>query len=349
MLVAVTGGTGFIGSHSVRALLAAGHRVRLLVRDPAKMKRIYAPLGIEPDDVVVGDATDAESVDALLTGCEGLVHTAALVALEAARGDEVRTNNEGSVRLVIGGAVERGLRRIVYVSSAGALFVPNGPALTGDSPVVATRETTSRRGANAYGQSKAFGERTVRELQAAGAPILTTFPTAAIGPDDPGLTDPNRAVSFFVRYGAVLTSTGYQPIDVRDLADLHVALLESDLPQGRFIAAGPYHAWPSLYAAVERVTGRRLPRYHVPGALMRGIGRVVDAVRTRVPFELPIPITREAMEFATCWPTADGSPAQRDLGLRYRDLDDTLADTYRWMLAAGHVNEREIGDLATSR
>ena len=349
MLVAVTGGTGFIGSHSVRALIAAGHRVRLLVRDPAKMKRIYAPLGIELDDVVVGDATDPASVDALLRGCDGLLHAAALVALEAARADEVRANNERSVRLVVGGAVERDLERIVYVSSAGALFVPNGPVLTGDSPVAAARATRADPSANAYGESKASGERTVRELQAAGAPILTTFPTAAVGPDDPGLTDPNRAVSFFVRYGAVLTSTGYQPIDVRDLAALHVALLESDRRQGRYIAAGPYQPWPSLYAAVERVTGRRLPRYHVPGSLMRGVGRLVDAVRSRFPFETPIPITREAMEFATCWPTADGEPAQRDLGLRYRDLEDTLADTYRWMLAAGHVRARDVGDLAASR
>ena len=338
MLVAVTGGTGFIGSHTVRALLAAGHRVRLLVRDPGKMKRIYDPLGIEHTDAVVGDVTDPESVKRLLDGCDALVHAAALVAFDATRADEIRHNNERSVTLVVGGAVERGLQRIVYVSSAAALFTPGSGPLTGDSPVGTSD--------SAYGQSKATGERYVRELQQAGAPITSTYPTAVVGPDDPGLTDPNRAVSFFVRYGAILTSSGYQPIDVRDLAELHVALLESPQCQGRYIATGPYYPWRDLYASVERVTGRRLRHYRVPGPLLRGVGRLIDAVRHVARFELPIPITRESMQFATRWPTADGSPAERDLGIHFRPLDETLRDTFLWMHAAGHVTRKQIGVLA---
>lgn len=339
MLVAITGGTGFIGSHTVRALAAAGHRVRLLVRDPAKLKRIYDPLGLQIDEVVSGDATDERSVARLLAGCDAVVHAAALVALDSARGVEVLRNNERCVRLVVGGAVERGLERIVYVSSAGALFVPDGAPLTGDSPVVEAY--------NAYGRSKADAERYVRELQEAGAPILTTYPTAAIGPDDPGWTDPNRALCFFLRFGALITSSGYQPIDVRDLARLHLALLESGRSQGRWMAAGPYLAWPELHAAIERVTGRRLLRYRVPGPWLRALGRIVDAASHVVPLALPIPITRESMDFGTRWPTADGSSAQRELGLRYRDLDETLCDTFRWMAAAGHLRPRHIGRLAT--
>ncbi len=337
MLVAVTGGTGFVGSHTVRALIEAGHTIRLLVRDPGKMKRVFGPYGIEFEDFVTGDVTDAGSVDRLLDSCDALVHTAAVVALEAARAHEVRNTNERGVRLVVGGAVDRDLSRIVYVSSAGALFTPGGEPMTGDSPVALPN--------TAYGKSKAGAERYVRSLQDQGAPILTTYPTAVVGPDDPGLTDPNRGLGFFLEWGAVLTTSGYQLIDVRDLAQLHLALLESDRRQGRYVATGPYYAWADLYDRIERVTGRRLRRLPVAGSVLRGLGRAADVVKRVVPFELPL--TLEGMLFATRWPTADGAPAEKDLGIRFRDVDETLADTYRWMCDAGHLKPRQIGQLAT--
>jgi nucleoside-diphosphate-sugar epimerase len=52
------------------------------------------------------------------------------------------------------------------------------------------------------------------------------------------------------------------------------------------------------------------------------------------------------MLFATRWREADGTPAQRELGVEFRSLDETLTDTYRWMCAAGHLTAEQIGVLA---
>ncbi len=335
MLVGVTGGTGFIGSHTVVALQDAGHRVRALVRDPAKLKRVYDPIGREVEEVVVGDVTDPDSATRLLEGCDAVVHAAAVVALEAGRAHEVQATNARGVKLVVGGAAQRG-QRVVYVSSAGALFTRGGEPLTGESPIGETR--------SAYGASKAEAECYVRELQDGGAAVLTTYPTAVIGPNDPSFTDPNRALSFFLEWGALVTSTGYQPIDVRDLATMHVRLLEGERSTGRYIAAGPYFTWADLLDEVDRVIGRKLRRYRLSGAVLRGLGRVADVAKRVVAFDLPL--TLEGMLFATCWPTADGTPAERDLGMRFRSIDETLSDTYRWMHQAGHVTREQIGDLA---
>ena len=337
MLVAVTGGTGFVGSHTVVALLRAGHRVRLLVRDASKLMRVCESRGIVVDDYVVGDVTDASAVARLLDGCDAVIHAAAVVALEAARASEVRATNERSVELVVGGAAESGVQRIVYVSSAGALFTPGGPPLRGDSPVGVTRTV--------YGQSKARAERYVRKLQADGAPILTVYPTGVIGPDDPGLTEPNRALTIFVNLAAPVTTSGYQPVDVRDLAKLHVAFLESQRRVGSYVAAGEYAPWGEFYDRVERLTGRRLRRLPAPAALLRGAGRAADWVKRVAPFDLPL--TLESMLFATCWPTADATATEREFGIRFRDLDESLTDTYRWLARAGHVSIDRIGKLAS--
>jgi dihydroflavonol-4-reductase len=339
MLVAVTGGTGFVGSHTVVALLEAGHRVRLLVRDPSKLQRVCESRGVIVVDTVVGDVTDPAAVERLLDGCDAVVHAAAVVALEAARANEVRATNERSVELVVGGAVRNNVGRIVYVSSAGALFTPGGPPLRGDSPIGVT--------STAYGQSKARAEHYVRKLQDDGAPILTVYPTGVIGPDDPGLTEPNRALTIILNLAAPMTTTGYQPVDVRDLAALHVALLESERTVGPYVAAGEYAPWADLYDRVERLTGRRLRRMPAPAALMRGAGRAADWVKRVIPFDLPL--TLESMLFATRWPTADATATEREFGIRFRDLDESLRDTYRWLAKAGHVSTKSIGKLAPAK
>jgi nucleoside-diphosphate-sugar epimerase len=336
MLVAITGATGFIGSHTAIALHAAGHRVRALVRDPTKLKRVFDARQTVVDDFVVGDVTDPDSVARLLDGCDAVVHTAALVSLERARAGDVQQTNTPGVELVVGGAVARGFQRIVYVSSAGALFRLGGTQLTGDSPIGDS--------SSAYGASKADAERYVRRLQDDGAPILTTYPTAVIGPDDPTYTDPNRGMAFMVQWGGPRTTTGYQPVDVRDLAQLHAALLEGERATGRYIAAGPYYPWTELFSCIEGLTGRRVRQLPVPGPVLRGIGIVSDWVKHWLHFDLPL--THEAMQFATCWPIADGTPAGRDFGLHFRRGEDTLADTYRWLHTAGHLTRKQIGDLA---
>ena len=72
MLVAVTGGTGFIGSHTTAALVKAGHAVRLLVRDPGKTVRVFAAHGLTIDDFVVG-GEHAGVPEGVLAQCDAVV------------------------------------------------------------------------------------------------------------------------------------------------------------------------------------------------------------------------------------------------------------------------------------
>jgi nucleoside-diphosphate-sugar epimerase len=335
--ILVTGGTGFIGSHTARALAAAGHELRLLVRDPTKAARVLAPHGVDTSDCAVGDVTDATAVAKALDGCEGVFHAAAVVALAPRHAPEVLRTNTRAVELVVGGARERGLRSIVYVSSLSALFHPDAPPITADAPLPAAT--------GVYSRSKTEGERFVRQLQAEGAPVRSTYPPAVLGPDDPGLSEGNRAIQIMVRNGMALTSTGFQILDVRDLAALHVALLTRDDAPGRAVAAGHYFAWRDLADLLDALTGTRIRRVSIPGAVLRLFGRVGDAVKHVYPFDFPL--TAEAMDFATRWPGAETSPAVAALGIRWRPARETLADTLRWLQRAGHLSRERVGRLAS--
>ena len=101
MKVLVTGGTGFTGSHTVRSLVACGHEIRLLVRDADKARRVFEPHGFVPDDLVVGDMTDASAVEGALRGCDGVLHAAALVDLRRAAARRVEESNVRGVELVV--------------------------------------------------------------------------------------------------------------------------------------------------------------------------------------------------------------------------------------------------------
>jgi dihydroflavonol-4-reductase len=238
--VLVTGATGFVGSHSAAALAAAGHELRLLVRDRAKAERVLAGQRLGSVELALGDVTDEASVAGALEGCDAVLHAAAVVALEAHRAAEAQRTNARGVELVLGEAARRGLRSLVYVSSAAALCVPGGPPIRADAPVAEARSP--------YARSKAEGERFARGLLERGAPLRVSYPVGVIGPDDPGLSEMNHMLQVLVRDLVALTSTGISVVDVRDLARIHAALLEGRAAPGHYVAGGHYLAWRDVAA-----------------------------------------------------------------------------------------------------
>jgi len=337
MRVLVTGGAGFVGSHSVAALAKAGHDVRLLVRRPERLERALRPLGIAGVDARTGDVTDADAVERAIEGCDAVVHAAAVFTLDRRRDAEVMRVNVRGSELVLGAAVRAKLDPIVHVSSVSALFPPRGDVLTPDESVKYPQDT--------YARSKAAAERIARGHQAAGAPVVTVYPGSVWGPNDPTLGDGIALIMRFVRAGFIPVSPGGIPVvDVRDVAAVVASAMAPGRGPKRYMVSGSFLGNAALTDILNDITGRKIRKLPLSGGLIRGIGRLGDFARRTLGVDLGL--TYEATYTLTHGVPCDDSRITEDLGVRCRPATTTLSDTLRWMYQQGLLKRRHVGDLA---
>ena len=332
MTVLVTGATGFVGSHTAAHLAAQGYRVRLLVREPAKVNRVPA-LRSSPDlDVVVGDITDLDTVRQSLDGCTAVVHTAARISLADRDADDAYETNVGGTTHVVASAVELGIPAI-YVSSV-SVYATNRQRVTVESPLSSSRSV--------YAYSKVAAERVVRKFQADGAPIVILYPSGVLGPDPPTISATHRGLMEWLRTPPRTTS-GTSIIDVRDVASAIERSLHQTMP-ARWMLGGTFLSWSELHASIAHITGVRRARVPMPGSAMRFAGRVGDLVKRVIPFDYPL--SYEAMVMATRAVPYDDDATRVALDLNWRPVETTLAESIRWLATTGHINARLAGTIA---
>lgn len=335
MRVMITGATGFIGFHTARALLEAGHELSLLVRNVDKMQGLFGEGRIKY--FTRGDITDEGQVRAAMKDCDAVIHVAALVSTQAGDAQRVYQTNVTGTRNVIGGAVELGVERIIHVSSVTALFNPSASILSEDSPV--------GTGAKGYGRSKVACEEYVRALQEQGHPVYITYPASVLGPEAPEMTEAHTGLQTYLSQFVPLMSSGNQYVDVRDIGLVHQQILEQDPPSNRYVLGGHYIPWKQLGGELERLTGGRIVKIPLSGGLMRAIGSVSDRVAPL--FNLDIPLSREGLTYATRWVKMDNSRVERELDFQFRPVDETLSDSIKWLHQKGVITDQQAGRLVS--
>ena len=332
--VLVTGGTGFLGGHTVARLLADGQRVRTTVRDLGRADEVRAAVaaaGIpaqaaqERLEVVAADLANDEGWPEAVAGCEYVLHVASpFYTVDPDRADElIGPARDGSLR-VLRAARAAGVRRVVLTSSFAAVGYSLKPGDTYDE----SDWTDPNDSESPYIRSKAIAEAAAWDfVRREGGPELTVInPTGIFGP----VLSP-RLSSSVALVKAMLDGTStpmprlyFGVVDVRDVADLHVRAMTHPKAAGeRFLASsGVAISYRQASEIIAEHFGSR-----VGGLPIRELtdDEVREAART-------VPALRDAVARLGRIPVIKTDKAREVFGWAPRGVAETILDTARSLL-----------------
>jgi nucleoside-diphosphate-sugar epimerase len=282
--VLVTGGSGFIGSHCILQLLAAGHRVRTTVRSLKREGDVRAMLkdgGAEPGDRLSFIAADLEG-DAgwpeAVAGCEYVLHVASpfTASIPDHEDELIVPAREGALR-VLRAARDAGVKRVVLTSSFAAIGY-------GQEPRAAPFDETSWTdpdgdGVLPYVKSKTLAERAAWDFiadEGGDLELSVVNPVGVFGP----VLGPDYSTSILLVQrlmdGAMpgVPRLYFGAVDVRDVADLHIRAMTNPAARGeRFLAvAGDFVSIRDIARVLKGRMGasaRRVPTWQLPDWLVR--------------------------------------------------------------------------------
>ncbi len=334
--VLVTGGSGYIGGWCVASLLQRGYVVRTTVRDLSKEAAVRAAVTkvVDPGNRLSFHAvnlTSDEGWDAAVDGCDYVLHVASPLGVSDPKdpNDLIVPAREGAKRAV-GAAIKAKVKRVVLTSSVAATNLGRKGDWTADETVWSDPKDPKL---SVYAQSKTLAERAAWDLvhqTSSHTEMATVNPALVLGPVMSGDFSDSVQVVERLLSGRVpgLPRLGFNVVDVRDVADLHILAMTDPKAAGeRFIAAANF-AWMAdlsdllrdrLGAAAAKAPTRRVPDFviRLAGLFDKDLGSVTSSLGQK-------------HDYAS-------EKAQRMLGWAPRPLDATIVDCAQSLIAEGVV------------
>jgi dihydroflavonol-4-reductase len=317
----VTGGTGFIGQHVIRKLLARGYEVVALARSPlSESARRLTAMGAE---VVAGDILDVDSMREPMAGSDVVFHIAAWYKIGDPNPAQAEIINVGGTRKVLRLAYELDIPKIIYTSTVAVFghtkgqlvdesFYQGGPFLS------------------EYDRTKWLAHYKVAlPLIEKGAPITIVMPGVVYGPGDTSwIADTMR---LFYRGLPILTGpeTTVTYAHVEDIAEGHILAAEKGQVGESYVLAGPAIPLGEMVEFWGYLTGKRAPQLYVPASLVRPTAPLMGAISAAVP--LPALLSQEATEILGATYMARSDKARAELGWQTRPLQTGMLETFAWI------------------
>jgi dihydroflavonol-4-reductase len=327
MKALITGGAGFLGQKLAKALLADGHEVRLLVRNP---KNILDDPQF-PASYAVGDLADEPSLEQACEGVDWVFHAAGLISYNPKKSELMRKTNVLGTEAMARAALKQKVKRFVYTSSTAAIGVNEDPkaVLNEQTPF------NARKLGLAYFDTKYDGERALLKVAEKGLDAVIVNPGSLLGPGDTRRYEKGYAGLVYKYNPRVLFHGGINFVDIDDVVRGHLLAVQKGRSGERYILGGENLSFGELIIRIDAIIGRPPPKRYVPVAAM---GFLAGALRVLNTLGVDIHMTPELVRQVCSWYLyVDSSKAQRELGYKPQRIDRAIAGTLDWLKSIGRI------------
>ncbi|UHQ95338.1 NAD-dependent epimerase/dehydratase family protein [Haloterrigena alkaliphila] len=312
---AVTGATGFLGSHLCERLLADGWEVRGLSR-PSSDRGDLEGADI---DWYVGDLFEPETLRDLVDGADVVFHLAG-IGLWTAGPETVHRVNVDGTENVLEACRDRDVGRVVFTSTSGTRR-PSGDAEFAD-------ETDVADPIGAYQASKAEAERLVDEYAASGGDAVTVHPTSIFGPGDEEFTVQLLSMGLEPTMPAYLPG-GLSIVGVADVVDGLLLAAERGENGEHYILGGENLTYQQAVSRIAHAVDGSPARIRVPATAIHAAGPVAEAASAVADVRM-FPFDRQMAQLATQRLFYTSRKAEAELGYEYQPIEAHLPETMAW-------------------
>ncbi len=321
MKILVTGAGGFFGSAITRALLAAGHQVRVLLEphDPAPA------LAALPVEKISGDILDLEQVRTACQDCEAVVHAAGRTNLRIAGRDRLRRINVEGTRTLCRALTGTSVTRLIYISSLCTLGAHDGPRPVSEASPAPNANTHQ----NTYCVSKRRAESIAFTETDSQVAVVALLPAMLWGPEDRSLSSTGLArLILRTRRAPYPRRGGVSLLDVEDAAQGVVAALTRGRPGARYVLAGENLTNDQFYSLLCREIDPTLRPQPIALAWITVLGVVAELLGW-LGIDLDFSMDTRRLSGYYWW--GDARLAQQELGFsRKFTAEETIRRTVAW-------------------
>jgi dihydroflavonol-4-reductase len=323
MKIFITGGTGFIGRHTVELLTKTNHQLVLLSRNTSSTS-FLSKLNNQNITLIKGDLTDEGSLLNGMKGCDAVINIAAHYTFWEPDKKIYSKINVIGTQNVMECSLKTGIKKIVHISTAGVFGKPSEEPFNEQTPAGNVQFSE-------YFKTKYEGDRIAWNLfEKKGLPLVIIYPVCVLGPGDPKASG-NYVQNLINRRlpATVFNNKIFSFVCVKDVAQAIVNALEKENNIGeKYLIGNCRLKWKEINKLISETSGVPLPKINLPDIITMMNAYLLTGLANLIKKPPLCNMSIDQMKVMKKGFSVDGTKAEKELGIKYTPIETCKLNCY---------------------